>query len=126
MATKCHALNAQSEPCQAEPLKDSDYCVWHDPNLAERRKEWSLRGGKGKANTARAKKRLKRLDLDEIDAALCTAMLDVLRGELEPGIATAAASVARTIHAVRTATDHERRIAELEASLADSSKGWSA
>lgn len=126
MATRCHALNAQSEPCQAEPLKDSDYCVWHDPNLAERRREWSLRGGKGKANTARAKKRLKRLDLDDIDGALCRALLDVLDGTLEPGVATAAASVARTIHAVRSATEHEQRIRALEDRLEATAKGWTA
>jgi hypothetical protein len=125
MATKCQSLNAASEPCGAEPLKGSSFCVWHHPDLAERRKEWSLRGGKGKANAVRARKRLKRLDLDEIDAALCSAMLDVLDGTLEPGIATAAASVARTISTVRSATEFEQRLAALE-SRSDSRKGWSA
>jgi hypothetical protein len=126
MATKCHATNAAGEPCQAMPLKGGEYCAWHDPDLAERRKEWSLRGGKGKSNSARARKRLKRLELEDVDAALCTALVDVLNGTLEPGLATAAASVARTIHAVRTATEHERRISELEKSLDVSSKGWTA
>lgn len=126
MATKCHAQNAAGEPCQAEPLKGSTYRVWPHPDLAERRKEWSLRGGKGKANAVRARKRLQRLDLDEIDAALCTALLDVLNGTLEPGLATAAASVARTIHAVRTASEHEQCIAELEAAVLHNGKGLSA
>jgi hypothetical protein len=99
------------------PLKSGEYCAWHDPNLAERRKEWSIAGGKNKSNTARAKKRLAVLDLSDIDGALCRALLDVLSGDLEPGLATAAASVARTIHQVRTATEHEQRIAELESAL---------
>lgn len=126
MAAKCHATNAAGEPCQAEPLKGGAYCVWHDPGHAEQRREWSLRGGKGKSNTVRARKRLQRLDLDEIDAALCTALLDVLKGDLEPGIATAAASVARTIHAVRSATEHEQRIRALEERLEATAKGWTA
>lgn len=126
MAAKCHATNAAGEPCQAEPLKGGEYCIWHAPSFAERRREWSLRGGKGKANVARAKKRLKRLDLDDIDGALCRALLDVLDGTLEPGVATAAASVARTIHAVRSATEHEQRIRALEEQLANSAKGWTA
>jgi hypothetical protein len=126
MATKCHAMNAAGEPCQAEPLKGSEYCVWHDPDLAERRKEWSLRGGKGKANAVRAKKRLKRLELQDVDAALCTALVDVLNGELEPGLATAAATVARVIHQVRTATEHEQRITELEKALDLTPKGYTA
>ncbi len=115
MAIKCQATNTAGNPCQAEPRKGRNWCVWHDPELAERRKEWSLRGGHGKSNAVRAKKRLQRMELQDVDAALCTALVDVLAGDLEPGLATAAATLARAIHAVRTATEHEQRIAELEA-----------
>lgn len=42
----------------------------------------------------------------------------MLAGELEPGVGTDAASIARTITALRTATTHEERLAALEAELA--------
>lgn len=122
MATKCQARNASGEPCQAIPLRGGDRCAWHDESLAEQRKQWSVAGGKNKSNSIRARKRLQRLELSEIDGALCLAMLYVLDGTLSPGVATAAATVARTIQQVRTATEHEQRIAELEALVLNAQK----
>jgi hypothetical protein len=43
--------------------------------------------------------------------------LDVLSGKLEPNIATAAATVARTVSTIRTASEIESRIATLEAQV---------
>jgi len=83
-------------------------------------------GSTSESNDARAKQRLKQLELDDMDGALCRALLDVLDGTLEPGVATAAASVARTIHAVRSATEHEQRIRALEERLEATAKGWTA
>lgn len=125
MDSKCKGTTTTGEPCGATLYRD-DYCYWHHPALEAERQANRAAGGRARSNAARAKKRLQRLELDEIDAALCTAMLDVLRGDLEPGLATAAASVARTIHAVRTATEHERRISELEQALNTTPKGWTA
>jgi hypothetical protein len=31
----CKARNDKGRPCQAAPLRDSDYCVFHDPEHAE-------------------------------------------------------------------------------------------
>src|SRR3954469_9720166 len=31
----CKARNDKGQPCQAAPLRDSDYCVFHDPEHAE-------------------------------------------------------------------------------------------
>ena len=50
-----------------------------------------------------------------MDASLCGALKDVLAGEFEPNIGTVAASIALTITALRTASDHEERLAKLEA-----------
>lgn len=123
MANRCIALNREGDPCSAVPRPGRAWCQWHDPDLAEERRRWQLEGGRNKANSARAKKRILSgaLDLQEIDGALCGALTDVLAGDLEPGIATAAASLARTITAVRQVTDLEKRLEALEAR-----RGWSA
>lgn len=116
MATGCKGTNAAGNPCQAMPLKGKDYCAWHDESLAGQRRAWSVAGGRNKSNDARARKRVltSGLELAEIDSALCAALLDVLSGQLEPGIATAAAGVARSIATIRTASDLEARITALE------------
>lgn len=54
------------------------------------------------------------LELSEVDAAMCKALVDVLSGELEPGIGTAAATIARTVSAIRVAAGLEERLSALE------------
>ncbi len=31
----CKALRANGEPCRAAPLRESDFCLWHDPEQAD-------------------------------------------------------------------------------------------
>jgi len=87
--------------------------------LADERHGWKINAGKSKSTRNRARKKIlsAALDLHEIDGALCRALLDVLDGTLEPNIATAAATVARTVSAIRTASEIESRIATLEAQV---------
>jgi hypothetical protein len=54
------------------------------------------------------------MEFSEVDAALCSALSYVLTGNIEPGVATAASSIARTIVTVRTVTDLEKRLERLE------------
>lgn len=124
MDTQCKARNKDGEPCSANHYRDG-WCYWHHPDLEAKRQAERAAGGKAKSNRRRARKKILAcvLDLSEVDAAWFLALTDVLAGELEPGVGTAAASIARTITALRTATDHEERIAKLEAELGTSGKG---
>lgn len=112
----CKATTKAGAPCAATHYRDG-WCIWHHPDRESHRKAGSVAGGRGKASTVRAKRRVfgAGLDLAEVDRAMCKALVDVLAGELEPGIATAAASIARTITAVRQVADLETRITALEA-----------
>jgi hypothetical protein len=92
-------------------------CFAHDPELNARDRRQDA--GRRKSHAARWKKKLgigaDPLALRDVDAMLCQALAGVLAGEIEPGTATAAATVARAIAAVRTASDFEERLAALEA-----------
>jgi hypothetical protein len=111
----CKSLNQTGEPCGAQHYQDG-YCRWHFPGLAAQRQAERAAGGAARSNKARARKRILSavLDLHEIDGALCRALIDVLSGTLEPGIATAAATVARTVSTIRTASELEARLSALE------------
>ena len=119
MAERCVGVNKSGQPCSAKPLPGSDRCPWHDPAWDERRKAWSIRGGHGKSNRARAKKQLP-ADLmtdDEIRAWLGVAFKRVIAGAMEPGVATAAGSVARAMVAVKQAGELEERMRAIERQL---------
>ena len=42
---KCRHMNDKKR-CEAEAIKNSEFCYWHDPNKAEDRKKASSIGGK--------------------------------------------------------------------------------
>ena len=115
MDAQCKGITISGDPCGATLYGDG-YCYWHHPDLEAERKAARAAGGKAKANSVRAKKRILAagMDLSEVDASLCKALVDVLNGSLEPGIGTAAATIARAITSVRQAGELEERVAELE------------
>jgi hypothetical protein len=116
-ARKCIGTNIDGSPCSALPRSDSSFCAWHDPALANERLRWKSQGGKSKSNRSRARKLLlnEARNLKEIDAALGIALDRVLAGDIEPGVGTAAATIARAIIVIRDAGEFEERIAKLEA-----------
>ncbi len=115
MDSQCKELNRSGGLCGAQHYKDG-LCRWHHPELAAQRQAERAAGGKARSNRSRARKDVLAagMELSEVDAAMCKALVDVLSGSLEPNIGTAAATIARTVSAIRTATDLERRIESLE------------
>lgn len=97
MAERCVGTNKSGEPCAAKPLPGSNRCPWHDPAWEERRKAWSVRGGKGKSNEARARKQLPAgvLSNDQLRGVLGLTIAKVLNGAVEPGVGSSVASLAR-------------------------------
>jgi len=58
------------------------------------------------------------LSIDDLDALLCSALVRVAGGRLEPGVGSAMATLAKTVVAIRTAGELERRLEELERAAA--------
>lgn len=115
-AERCQAVTKSGKPCSARPVDDAGLCAWHSPAWAERRREWSAKGGAQRSNQQRAKKRLPTSTLApiEIQGLLGVALRDVLAGRVEPGIANAAANLARALVTVREASEVEERLSALE------------
>ena len=91
--------------------------MWHSPALSAERAAWRARGGANRSNKARAKRRLSDdlLSLRDVQGVLSKLLVEVTEGRAEPGVATAAASVARAIASVAQVGDLEERIRDLEA-----------
>jgi len=54
------------------------------------------------------------MSINDLDGLLCSALVQVAAGKLEPGIGTAMAGIARTVVAIRSTGELERRLEELE------------
>ena len=48
MNTSCKFVKSNKEPCQAKCMTDSDYCYWHNPDVAAKRAEARKKGGQNR------------------------------------------------------------------------------
>ena len=114
---RCQATAASGKPRSATPRPGSRFCLWHDPRAAEERRELSRKGGHGRSNAARARRGLpgEVLTPAELQGVLGRTLRGLVAGEVEPGVANAAANLGRAIVAVRAATELEDRLSALEA-----------
>ena len=121
MPQQCAATRKDGQPCTMRVLVGSQHCMSHAPELADKRTQAQRRGGRNRANAARlralAPPRLV-VTFDRLEQALVA----VLKGDLEPQQATAAAAVARAMVAVLTSGELEERLRRLES---DAERGWS-
>ncbi len=113
---RCMATTKDGKPCAARPRPGTDRCPWHDEALSVRRREWSARGGASRSNAARAKKAQPAgvLTNDQLRGVLGVTIAKVLKGDVEPGVGSSVASLARAYVAVTEAGAVETLQAEVE------------
>ena len=118
MQATCSGTTKAGTACRA-PALASGFCVSHDPDRIVQLAEWRKRGGEGKSNRARAAKELPDVPLTsgDLHLHLGSVFLRVIAGKLEPGVATAAASVARAMTELAKTSEIEERLIELERRL---------
>jgi hypothetical protein len=54
------------------------------------------------------------MTINDLDGLLCSALVKVAAGRLDPGVGTAMATIARTITTIRSTGELERRLEDLE------------
>jgi hypothetical protein len=118
MAAKCQAIARSGSRCGSPVLPGRAHCLMHDPASAEARREASRKGGKARSHKARAAKLVpEALTADEVAGWLSLVFTATLSGTLEPKIATACATVARTLLEASAVAD-QPRVEELQEQLA--------
>jgi hypothetical protein len=116
MATKCAGYTKAGKPCQGTPLPGGTLCFVHDPAMAERRQQGSIKGGRGKSAKVRAQRQLRDSVMAPADVSglLSISMQKVATGVMEPGVGTALASMAKALMSVQETAQLADRLAALE------------
>jgi len=114
---RCTGTTRADAPCRSFAVADG-LCQAHNPARAEAHREATRRGGEARSATRRAA-RLWAAKGDEIaqadlPAMLRSTMIDVRLGLVEPAVATAIATLAKTSVALAHDMEIELRIAALE------------
>jgi hypothetical protein len=123
MSAKCRGKTKEGKPCSATPRPGSPWCAWHSPELAGKRAEWSRKGGENSSHENRAKKALAGgfRDVEIAQATMLQVLAKLYKGEMDPAVATAMATVARSIDALAKTTGAaglEEQLAEMRAQIA--------
>jgi len=119
-AVTCHGITKGGIRCRARPLVGSNYCLAHSPTISdEQRAAWRARGGFNSSAKARAAKTLptELMSTDEIAAWLTIQYRKLIAGQLTPGVATASATVAKTIAEIQRGAQLEERMTQIEVFL---------
>jgi len=111
----CNGITKGGNKCRARVIPGTSWCVFHSAD-DEQRRAWAAQGGVNSSTKARARKQLpgEAMESDELTAWLAVVFRRLVKGDLEPQIATATANLARTMLAVREASEIETRLAALE------------
>jgi hypothetical protein len=115
MAVKCLAIAKSGSRCNRPALTGKTFCLMHDVDSDDARREAARRGGRSRSTKARAAKQIPpAMSAEDLAGWLSLLFTNVMAGRIEPKIGTACATIARTLHEVKHATELEDRIAELE------------
>ena len=101
MMTTCAGIKRDGGRCTATVEPPQQYCFWHDPANADKRRRAASKGGKGKASSET--RDIRRLADDLTERAL--------RGDLEPPVVHAVVALQNI---KLRAIEQERKVKELE------------
>ena len=115
--TPCKAKKPDGSDCQAVALPGSEYCFFHDPEKAERRREAQSLGGRHN--------HMKTLDEDAPDVnikdcqdtvpLLSDTINQVRKGQIDPRVGNTVGYLANVIIKAVEQSDTEKRLEEIEA-----------
>ena len=121
----CSGIRADGGRCRAQAMRDSEYCINHDPTRAEENRKRGSKGGK-RGGRGRASAELKRLQHRFEELAN-----KVLAGEIERGSAAiagqllgGASACIRDGMAAKEQEELVERLEALEAALEQDKEGY--
>ena len=119
---RCKGTTKAGKPCTFPMAFESGFCYTHDPDRAAERKEARARDGRHRANVVRLRAAAP-ARLAAVYDRLEDALIAVENGTLQPGQASAMASLARAMATIMQVGELEMRIKELEQGVI-SSHDW--
>jgi len=123
----CSGIKADGGRCRAQAMRNSEWCIGHDPDQADARRRRASRGGRrgGRGRPSAELARLQRRFEELADR--------VLAGEVERGVGAVAGQLLNGARAcvrdsltAREQEELEQRIAALEAKKATEGERWRA
>lgn len=128
MVDRCSGKTKNGKPCAARPRPGKSHCPWHDPEFAEKRPEWSAKGGENRSNQARAKKNLPAEPMSnaEAHAWLSLAFRKALVNQMDAAMLNALSTASKALADLSRIVEIEAELAEAQRAIVDISARRSA
>jgi hypothetical protein len=114
----CSGIKANGERCRAQPMRNSEYCLNHDPSRAEENRRRSSKGGK-RGGRGRPTTELKRLQerFEELSEQVIAGEVDSKVGAVAGQLLNGARACIRDLLAAREQEEMVERLEALEEAL---------
>lgn len=116
--TKCTAIKADGIVCRSFAVSDAGWCVSHDPTRQDVNREASRRGGENRSAQRRAARiwedKGRQIRDEDLVPILKACVFDVRLGALEPSMASAIATLAKTAMQLKADAELDARLQRLE------------
>jgi len=109
-------MKCKQEGCKAKVMKSSEFCYFHNPELADKRRESQISGGKGRLKLTRAKSKV--MTMDDIKKTLSRAIRELENSNYDVVARSRAIGyLSGVLVTTLQVSDFEKRISELEKNL---------
>jgi len=117
--TPCKAKKPDGTDCQSAALPGSEYCFFHDPAKAEKRREAQSLGGRHNHMKTLAPDApdVKIEKIQDAVPLLSETINQVRKGEIDPRVANSVGYLANVIIKAVEQSDIEKRLEEIEAAI---------
>jgi len=114
-------MNCKQSGCKAPALRDDDYCFWHSPTTAKKRREAGRRGGK------KGRLQVRNVDIQSVEDVrhILSETLSELRSSPAESVTTKARAIGYLCSICLVALekgDLEERLGKLEELMSESEK----
>ena len=114
---RCKAMTKSGKRCRAPALRNSDYCVAHDPFLADKRLEWRRQGGRSSSKKAALAEAASVKTPEQVRDVLARTLEALERGDVDPQTANAIARTCNLLLRAIKDTELSERIKRLEEAI---------
>jgi len=112
----CKHIKADGKQCQSRAMLNSDYCYFHNPDVAEERQAANIRGGRGKRPRVDTPLgvTVKFESVDDVLRLLEVVTEAMLNGVIDQRVASTTAYLSNVVLRALESSEMEKRVEKLE------------
>ena len=117
MLITCRHVKESGDRCRAKPMRGGDFCFFHNPDTAAKRRAAQREGGRSRATTVLSPETtdMRLGSIEDVATLLGKTINQVRKGQIDPRVSNAVGYLAGIMLKALGQGELEKRLVELEA-----------